>query len=185
MPESLFNNFISIYYDYCYPILFTDIDRPAFWPVLVTAIIIFITVSEINSHSNKNNKSNKNNSKTINTKPSNKIDEIISRTNLNHTVISWRRSLLLSIVLSLIILAFLYNKLPHGFDFFLVTTILFIVIYLPNIWVQWNWWKNRDYKIENELLDLRHQIKEHELFVDNNRYDPVMRKIAPILHNNF
>ena len=93
-------------------------------------------------------------------------------------------------LLSLIILAIFYHDLPDGFDFFLVSTILFLIIYFTSAWFQWHWWRVRDYNIEKGLLELIHNIKEIQM--NNNRYDnkrnygnsSVMKHLDSILSND-
>lgn len=183
---------IHIYNEYCYPVLFGEMDRPPIWPVIVTAIIIFLSISEIGSQSCQNGKCNHYNNiepSSISGPSSKNIDTLISRLKLNHTVVGWRRALILAMLLSLIILCLFYPGLPDGFDFFLISTILFLLIYFTTAWFQWHWWKPLDYKIEDRLLSLRHKIKEQEIdneirkYRDNylNGYSSVMDKISSIL----
>ncbi len=154
----------SFYHKYCSPIIFDSIERPPFWPVIVMALIIFLAVSEIGSQSCADGNCNHYRSVEPNsTITSKSIDSLISRVSINHTVVGWRRALILAMLLSLIILAFYEDNLPNGFDFFLVATIIFLAIYLTSSWLQWHWWKARDFKIEDELLLLRNKIKETEI----------------------
>ena len=180
MPKPNFiDDCMYLYYSYCYPIFFGKIGGPPIWPVIVVSIIIFIAVAEIGSQSCQGGKCNhyKSVESVKYSDPSSKtIDGIISRINLNHTVVGWRRALILAIILALSVLMYFYPGLPDGYDFFLVATILFIVIYLFSVWFQWHWWKGRDHKIENKLLGLRHKVKNIEL--DNNSYN------SNTYHNN-
>jgi hypothetical protein len=174
MSESGFINGCSnIYYKYCYPLLFGEIRGPPIWPVIVISIIIFLAVAEIGSQSCQNGDCNhyKNLEKVGNNPTSVKmIDNIISRVNLNHTTVGWRRAMILSMILSIIILSMFYSGLPDGFDFFLVATILFIIMYLLSVWFQWHWWKAKDNKIESRLLNLRNEVKDIELKHYNGIY---------------
>ncbi len=169
---NLFDDCVYLYNNYCYPILFGEMYRPPIWPVIVLSIIIFVAVAEIGSQSCQNGNCNHYKNADF-TKPSDSssktIDGIISIVKLNHTIVGWRRALILSIILSLSILVYFYSELPDGYDFFLISTILFIVIYLFSVWFQWHWWKGRDHNIENKLLHLRHNIKNIEL--DSNCYN--------------
>ncbi len=188
MPDRDFiNDCIDIYNKYCYPILFSDLHRPAIWPVIVVAIVIFLAVSEIGSQSCVDGHCNH----YKNIEPScpddlssDNIDTLISRIKINHTVVGWRRALIVAILLALVIL-FLFSpsELPDGFDFFLVATILFLVIYFTTTWFQWHWWKPRDFKIEEKLLQLRHTVKGREINGELHRYGSgsVMDQIDSIL----
>lgn len=192
MPDRNFiDDCINIYNDYCYPILFSNINRPAIWPVIVTAIIIFLTIEEISSQSCGDGYCNhyKNiDPSSVDDLSSKNIDTLISRIILNHTTVGWRRALIIAMLLSLIILAVFYSELPDGFDFFLVSTFIFLAIYLTSSWFQWNWWRVHDYKIEQSLLNLRHNVKEKEINMELNRShqdfgDPsVTRHIESILY---
>ena len=169
-------NFTQKCYNFCHHILCNDNNRPPIWPVIVTAIIIFIVIGEIGSQECTGGKCN--HYKNIyqvkkNAPTSKKIDSLISRIKLNHTTIGWRRALLLAIVLSLIILVIFNPGLPDGFDFFLVSTILFLVIYFSTVWLQWHWHRCKDYENEESLLKLRHQIKDMEL---NKKHSKRKRK---------
>lgn len=189
MEQNFIDDCIAIYNKYCYPVLFENISRPPIWPVIVMAIIIFIAVAEIGSQSCQDGHCNHYDSiyKVSDKDPSTEhIDSLVSRVKLNHTVVGWRRALLLAIILSLIILVLFYPGLPDGFDFFLVSTILFLVIYFTSTWFQWHWWKAKDFNIEDSLYHLRHQIKQKEL--DHcqrsnrmNHGDPIINKISSIL----
>ena len=155
---------INFYNEYCRPIIFDEINRAPFWPVIVMALIIFLTVSEIGSQSCADGHCN--HFRSIDPPSditSKNIDSLISRIRINHTVVGWRRALILAMILSLIILMFYDDGLPSGFDFFLVAVIIFLAIYLTTSWLQWHWWKARDFKVEDQLLLLRSEVKEREI----------------------
>lgn len=191
--QNMFNDYNYFYQKYLEPVFFGNIVRPQFWPVIVTALIIFLTISEIGSqscadgncgHFRSVNAPNNENKKLT----SNYIDGLISRIKLNHTVVGWRRSLILAIILSLIILLPYNDGLPDGLDFFLIATILFLIIYFVSSWFQWHWWKARDHEMEDELLLLRDDIKKREIKKDISKKDnyygdfSVMSHIESILY---
>ena len=97
----------------------------------------------------------------------------------------WRRALLIAVILSAIILVIFYPKLPDGFDYFLIVTIIFIVVYFTSVWFQWHWWKGRDFKIEDKLLHLRSTIKNKEIEMKYSDfsfgYPSVTKRINSIL----
>ena len=191
------NNLIDTckqFYNKCYSIVTDDdIQRPAIWPVIVMAIIIFIVVGEIGSQSCKNGQCNHyNNVDKISSDDltSKHIDSLISRIKLNHTTVTWRRVLLLSMILSLSILTIFYPGLPDGFDFFLVSAICFLVLYFSVAWFQYHWWRPKDYEQEEYLYNLRNQVKEMELNnagikrnmkFGNSGYQSITNKISSIL----
>ena len=155
---------LNFYQKYGYPIIFDTLERPPFWPVIVMALIICLAVTEIGSQSCADGNCDYFNNLETNSKVTSKsIDNLISRVSINHTVVGWRRALILAMLLSLIILFFYQDNLPDGFDFFLVATIIFLAIYLTSSWLQWHWWKARDFKIEDELLLLRSKVKDTEI----------------------
>ena len=189
MTDSNFIDDCMNIYNKCSHVLFDDnIDRPPFWPVIVTALIIFLTVGEIGSQSCENGACNH----YKNVEPSDEsttgdIDNLISRVKINHTVVGWRRALIIAMLLSLIVLVIFYPGLPDGFDFFLVATIIFLSVYFTTSWFQWHGWKARDFKIEEKLLHLRNNIKEKEIYYKTNNsndyygYSSVMNHIDSIL----
>ena len=158
------------------------VDRAPFWPVLITAIIIFLAVSEIGSQDCDSGSCGHYKSKI---KTNNDVDNVINQLRLNHTSIGWRRALILSMLLSLIIITLFYPGLPDGFDFFLVSTILFLIIYFTGSWFEWHWWNVKDNQIEDRLLELRHNINEIKLNRKDNYYESsVMRHISSILSSS-
>lgn len=173
--NSLLDKCHNLYNNY-YPMLFDDVARPQFWFVIVLGLIILLTVTEIKTQSYYNGNSkmynktkNKYDESHKRSKKSSKyIEEIIDQVNLNHEVVIWRRALLTSIIMALVILLFYSDNLPSGYNFFITTFILFVVVYMIFSWFNWNWWKNKDNEIEKELLNLRHQLKEKEL---NDKYN--------------
>lgn len=155
---------LNFYHRYCSPIIFDNIERPPFWPVIVMALIIFLAVTEIASQSCADGNCNQFKDVEPGSEITSKsIDSLISRVSINHTVVGWRRALILAMLLSLIILFFYDDGLPHGFDFFLVATIIFLTISLTSNWLEWHWWKARNFKMEDELLLLRSEVKEREI----------------------
>ena len=169
--SNIVDDCVNLYNKYCHPILFSEIKRPPIWPVIVTAIIIFIAVGEIGSQDCTNGHCNhyKNVDPELEKGEllSQKVDYVIEKLRLNHTVVGWRRALLLSMILSLVILIGYYACLPDGFDYFLVTFILFVVIYGSSVCLQWYWWRSRDNIEEEHLYKLRNQIKQYEIQYGN------------------
>lgn len=191
------NNFINTckqFYAKCYSMVTDDkIKRPAIWPVIVVAIIIFVVVGEIGSQSCQDGQCNHydNVDKVSDNEPTSKhIDSLISRIKLNHTTVTWRRALVLSMILSLCILTLFYPGLPDGFDFFLVSAICFLVLYFAATWLQHHWWAPKDYQEEEYLYNLRNSVKEMEIDTDmkrqtiklgNTGYQSITNKISSIL----
>ncbi|GAH03695.1 unnamed protein product, partial [marine sediment metagenome] len=57
-----------------------------------------------------------------------------------------------------------------------------LIIYFTGVWFQWHWWKPRDFKIEERLLNLRHSIKERELDNYSNNYSEYSSMMNKIIN---
>ncbi len=156
--------------DWCYNtyenVLCRDFGGPPIWPLFVFAILLFLVSSEFGSQDCVDGKCN--HYKTVEDIEktdtiSLSIDKIIDRIRLNHTVVDWRRVMFLSIIISSVILFYYYGDLPPGFVFFMLTVIIFVIVYLSHSWVQAHWWKMNDWKIEDALIELRNKSKKYEL----------------------
>ena len=132
------------------------------WPVIVFGIIVFLVWTE-NGTQNCNGKWCNHSAfeKYKNVKSENSkivIDKTISAVRTNHTLIGWRRALLVSLLIAIIVTGIFCQKVVHGFVFTMVTIILFIGIYFSSAWFQFRWWKPNDNKIERALKSLRSRI---------------------------
>jgi len=175
MSTNLFDECINIYKKHIYPVLSSDFGNSPIWPVIVVALIIYLLTSEINNQScqggdcgiyrdvKKHWKKDGHKSKGA----SDYIDKIIDRLNLNHNVTEWRRVLLISIILSLIILFLFHPVFPDGFDVFLVTSILFLILYPICNLFQYNSYQLNDTNNQEKLQYIRSQLKNIE--IENNQ----------------
>ena len=126
------------------------------WPIIIIVILTFILWSEYGSqdcrHQNCNNVALVINSNNTITET---IDKTIYNLRKNHTIIGWRRALLVAIIASIIILIIFCPYFPHGFTVFLTILIIFVIVYFAQAWFQARWWRPRDRKIEQMLQKLR------------------------------
>jgi len=161
------NTCSNFYNNYCEPLLFRNFRGPPFWPVIVVSIVLFLLSTEIGSQDCVDGNCNHYNdyTKSINKKdkPSKSIDKIINMIRLNHTLVNWRRAMIVAIFLSTIITFFVYSGLPPGIDFLIVATVIFTFLYLSDAWVQIHWWNFNDTKVEDKLLELRNHLKQDEI----------------------
>ena len=137
----------------------------AFWPILIITIVVFLVWAEYGSQDCRNQTCN-NKAPIIhpNDTSSEIIDKILYTVRKNHTIIGWRRSLLIAIFSTLLILILLYStKMVHGFVFFIIAVIIFLVSYFTSAWFQSHWYTFNDTKIENSLKELRHRIYDMEI----------------------
>lgn len=170
--RNLIDDCFKIYQNHIYPALFTEIDRPPIWPVLAAATVIYLVASETNHQSCQNGDCDL--YKKLNKKDediTDKIENIIDHIDLQHNVVEWRRVLVVSIILSLIILWLFNPALPDGFDFFLVTFLLFMIVYPISNMYNYNFYKSDDQIHQDKLYHLRNQIKTME--INNTLVSPV------------
>ncbi len=98
------------------------------------------------------------------------INKTISNLTLNHSLVNWKRSLLISLLLALGVVFIFYHTFAPGFDYLMITFILFFWIYFSTAWVGAHWWKNNDKKIEKELIKIRSLIRN-----ENKNDSPVIK----------
>ncbi len=130
------------------------------WPIIAITIVVFLVWSEYGSQDCRNQQCN-NKAPVINKNdsPQQIIDKIMITSRKNHTLVSWRRAMLIAIIFGILILIWLYpSKMPHGFIFLIVAAIIFVITYFIFSWIQSQWWRQNDDKIEQSLQDLRHQL---------------------------
>lgn len=134
-------------------------DTAPIWPLIIIGIVAFLVWTEYGSqdcrHQNCNNRAEQ-------IYPEDSITDAISKisTNLmrNHTLVNWRRSLLIAIVIGLIILFIFCPKFPDGFTVLVTIFLVFFVVHLATAWFSSHWWKMIDYKTDHYLQELRNRI---------------------------
>ena len=88
--------------------------------------------------------------------PKEVIDKTVETLRRQHTIVGWRRALLVALIVTIPLLYLLRGKVT-GYDLFIVTTIIFLIVYFSSVWIQARWWGANDLRIERHLLSLRHQ----------------------------
>ncbi len=86
------------------------------------------------------------------------VDKIRQGVKNNHCIVTWRRAMLVAIVISAIIVVIYSKCIPHGFDFFMIAVIVFLTLYFSSAWIQSHWFKMNDHKIEKSLRELRERM---------------------------
>lgn len=86
------------------------------------------------------------------------VDKTISTLRKNHTLVGWRRALLVGLIVAIPIGYFLYRRFPSGKEFTIITFIVSLVAYFSTVWIDYHWWSYHDITIEKELLKLRNKI---------------------------
>lgn len=93
--------------------------------------------------------------------PEDSIDKMIRMLRRHHTVVGWRRAMLISIIISILLLMwFNRGKMVHGLVFFVTAVIIFTVVYFTSVWFQSEWFAQNDIMIEKHLRKLEHMIEQ-------------------------
>ena len=134
-----------------------------FWIIIVIVLIIFLLWAEM-SHNECTDQLCHMKAKLIKETDSTDemINKVISNLTLNHRLINWRRSMLISLLLALGVIFYFYHVRAPGFDYIMIASILFFIIYFSTVWVGAHWWKNNDKKIEKELIKIRGSINNQK-----------------------
>ena len=133
------------------------------WPIIVLTLVIFLIWADDGSQNCLNQYCN-NSAPTVakNDTPVQSIDKIIDAVRTNHTLVGWRRAIIVALIVSLLVLILLYKRFPDGFTVFLIATFVFVGVYFIDIWFQAHWWKMNDMKIEESLYKLRSTLINHD-----------------------
>jgi len=151
------------------------IDNMYYWPIVVIVLIVYLLWSEYGSQDCSKQSCN-NRARVIYGEDDwyEAIDKINHNVHMNHTIVGWRRALLVAIIVTILVLFIFYNgkkgstpgdryavayALPDGFTVFIVTVIIFVIVYFSSAWIQYSWWRNNDYKIEDSLKLLKKKYK--------------------------
>lgn len=132
-----------------------------FWPILVVVLTVFLIWGEDRSQ-NCLDKPCQHSAPLpdIKDKPVDLIDKAISGLYLNHTLVDWRRSLLVALLIGLLLFFILnLSNIPTGAEYFTVVLVIFLGIYLSCGYFLWIWFMPKDQEIIDGLLDIRSKIK--------------------------
>ncbi len=142
-------------YDHWEPVIFhNQLNLGSYWIFFLFIILLVLLYEEINY-----------NIPTLELEGKSKkrlIDYVLSKVRNNHIVdINWRTSLVSALVISFILSYFLFYpfEVPPGFVYFFLVIIIWGITYFSLNWVTSHCWKMNDYKIEDNLLKLRNDLK--------------------------
>jgi len=143
----------------------------AIWPLIVIVVLVYLIWSEYGSQDcrrqNCNNRarivyvedrydlSGVGHRKEMVDSDEEIIDKISDNLMLNHTIVTWRRSIIVAILAAIIILLIFCKEFPHGFTVLLTILIIFMAVQISANWFQAHWWLFNDYRIEESLKMLR------------------------------
>lgn len=122
-----------------------QIEVGKYWFFLIIILLLVLVNQEIN--------------REIKTKEDVDIDYVIDQVRNNHIKdVNWRRCLIVGLVTSFILCYLLLYPftIPPGFVYFYIVLVIFGSTYFASAWVSSHWWKMNDYKIEEALLNFRH-----------------------------
>ena len=143
--------------------------RLPWWLILVLILIIFLCWSERGSQDCLHRQC-MNGTPHVDSKDNSKsaIDKTIETLRKNHTLVGWRRSLLIALIVTIPIYYLVKRILPSlhgdgmlfpsGYEFFVIATIVFVIAYFSSVWLNFVWFAPRDLAIEHQLLRIRRGI---------------------------
>ena len=85
------------------------------------------------------------------------VDKTIDTLRKSHTVVSWRRAVILGLMFAIPISYLVLRRFPAGFEFLGITFLICVGAYFSSVWFEYHWWYGRNVKIEQELLKLRNK----------------------------
>jgi len=129
------------------------------WHILVVALIVFLCWSERGSQDCLRRRCG-NSTSPIELKDESRsaIDKTIETLRKNHTLVGWRRALLIALIITIPICYFIRRGFPSGYEFFVVATIIFVITYFSSVWLNFVWFAPRDLAIEHQLLQIRKSL---------------------------
>lgn len=126
------------------------------WLILPLAIGIYIIFTEPASQSCLNKKCyNSTPPMELNDSIKQGIDKTIETLRKNHTLVGWRRAILIGLITAIPISYIVAKEFPSGFIFLGISFIVAFGAYFMTVWFEYVWWFARDNEIEKELLKLR------------------------------
>ena len=131
---------------------------------LILIIIAILLYAEYSAHDCVPGKICTHNSKPP-TKSDNKVeyvDKIRKMVRNNYDYISWRQALLVALIVLIPLVYFIYQRLPDLYEFFVITTIVFLGIYFSSIWIWTHFFYPNGLSIEKSLLKLRDKLTDKD-----------------------
>ena len=144
------------------------------WLFLFILILIFVlSVSEYRAHDCIQGKTCIYNAEIPNKSDKNEeyIDKLRKMVQNNYDFVCWRQALLVALVVLIPIIYFVYQRLPDFYEFFIITSIVFLGTYLSSVWI-WNYfYYPNGHNIEKALLKLRDKITDKKKKKKKYKYD--------------
>lgn len=127
-----------------------------YWWLIIVVFLIFFTIWSEHGSQDALNRLCHNSTPAV--EPGDSINVSIEKTietvRKNHTLVGWRRSLLIGLIVAIPIIWVIKGQFPTGFIFLVVVGAVTIGAYFSTVWMEYNWWSGIDTKIEDGLLDL-------------------------------
>ena len=133
------------------------------WLFIFIIISIFVLlIAEYTAHDCKPGKecTHKCDSPSLSDSPEKYIDKLRKMVQVSYDYVAWRQSLLVALILLIPIVYFMYQRLPDFYEFFVITSILFLGFYLSSIWIWNHFFYPNGASIEKSLLELRDQLTD-------------------------
>lgn len=136
-----------------------------FWPIIVITVVVFLIWTEYGSQDCRGQTcNNKAHVVDPNDSATESIDKTIQTIRKNHTIVGWRRSLLISIFVTILILMYMSRYcMVNGFVFLMIAIIIFFATYFVSAWLQSHWFTFNDNRAEQSLRELRSRLRELEI----------------------
>ena len=93
-------------------------------------------------------------------KPEEYIDKLRKMVQNSYDYVVWRQAILVALILLIPIVFFMYQRLPDLYEFFVITSIIFLAIYISSIWIWFHFIYPNGASIEKSLLELRDKITD-------------------------
>lgn len=141
-----------------------------YWPIIAIVVSVFLVRTENGSQNCsiiRDGEQMCNHNSPLSEEddlPEETIRKMIRSLRRHHTAVGWRRAMLVSIIISILLLMWINKgKMAHGLVFFVTAVIIFTVVYFVSVWFQSEWFNQNDIKIEKHLRNLENMIDETRL----------------------
>lgn len=135
------------------------------WLLLVVLLLVYLVWSERGSQDCKGKRcGNSTEPVSEQDRPKSAIDKTIETVRKNHTLVGWRRAMFIALIVAFPIFFIFRRKhpdgwFPSGYDFFVVTGIIFVIAHFSSVWLNAVWFAPQDDQIEKSLLQLRNSSR--------------------------
>lgn len=127
------------------------------WLIVVAFLVFFVIKSEPRSQDKLNDIRCSNATPVVNEEDTiNKaINKTITTVRKNHSLVGWRRALLVGLICAFPILFYIYSRFPTAIEYTVASFTIAIIVYIFTVVSEYYWWRPKDNLIEKELLKLR------------------------------